>query len=215
MILSGNFDRRTKRILALHKPAGYEVTRPKIRGQASYPGQKTAYDLLPPELHEGGWVPVGRLDKESSGLILFVSEGPLVALLQKPGYLEKVYEVVVRGPVEAEHAEKIMKGVETPIGVLKAKAVELLENDGKLTRARVVLEEGKNRQVRRLFAALRDKKLGKPLKVMALKRIRIGPLELDVEEGKWRYLTEKETENLLATRPEAKNQLRSTDKCDG
>jgi 23S rRNA pseudouridine2605 synthase len=198
------------RIIALHKPKGYEVTRPKVLGHESYPGQKTVYSLLPPEFHEGGWVPVGRLDKESTGLILFVKAGPLVFQLQKPGNLEKVYEVLVRGPVQPEHVEKILEGVQTPIGILKAKAVEILPSldseqipkeqrggKGNKTRARVVLEEGKNRQVRRLFSGLRDVKFNKPLKVLELKRTRIGPLELDVESGQWRYLTDEETVAIL------------------
>lgn len=192
------------RILALNKPKGYEVTRPKAIGSEAYPGQKTVYDLLPPEFHEGGWVPVGRLDKDSTGLILFVKEGFLVGRLQKPGNLDKVYEVWVRGHVQPEHVEKILNGVETPIGVLKAKAVEVLGGAGPKTRARVVLEEGKNRQVRRLFAALKDLKFNKPLKVLELKRTRIGPLELDVESGKWRYLTDDETEALLNCIPPKK-----------
>jgi 23S rRNA pseudouridine2605 synthase len=185
------------RMLILNKPKTYEVTRPKSLDHKDYPSQKTVYSLLPPEFHAEGWVPVGRLDKDSTGLLLFVKEGFLVGQLQKPGNLEKVYEVLVRGHVQPEHVQKILEGVETPIGVLKAKAVEVRGMAGPKTRARVVLDEGKNRQVRRLFAALKDVKFNKPLKVLELKRTRIGPLALDVESGKWRYLTDSETETLL------------------
>jgi len=194
----------TQRILMLHKPKGYEVTRPAILGREAYPGQKTVYSILPPEFHEGGWVPVGRLDKDSTGLLLFVKEGFLVGRLQKPGNLDKVYEVWVRGHVQPEHVEKILKGVETPIGVLRAKEVKVMGGAGPKTRVRVVLDEGKNRQVRRLFSALRDLKHDKPLKVMELKRTRIGPLEMDVESGKWRFLSDEETVTLLKCIPPKK-----------
>jgi 23S rRNA pseudouridine2605 synthase len=187
----------SNRIIALHKPIGFEVTRPKVTGQQAYRGQKTVYELLPPEFHSEGWVPVGRLDKATSGLILFVREGRLVFKLQKPGNLEKVYEVWVRGPVEPEHLEKIREGVLTPIGILKAKAIEILGEDGNRTYARVVLDEGKNRQVRRLFAALWGKERQKPLKVLDLKRTHFGPIALDLEPGQWRFLTDGEVEQLL------------------
>lgn len=141
---------------------------------------------------------MGRLDKASTGLLLFVNEGPLVDLLQKPGSLEKVYEVEVEGPVEPHHAKNIMEGVRTPLGPLSAKSVELLATKGKRTWARVILEQGKNRQVRRLFAALRETEHGRPLRVRALKRTRFGPLTLDIGSGEWRYLTPLEVEALLA-----------------
>lgn len=187
----------TPRILLLHKPKGYEVTRPKALGAEGYPGQKTVYDLLPPEFHAEGWVPVGRLDKDSTGLLLFVKEGFLVSRLQKPGNFDKVYEVWVRGWVLPEHVDEALKGVETPIGVLKAKAVEVMGGAGPKTRVRVTLDEGKNRQVRRIFAAMRDQKFDKPLKVLELKRVRFGPQVLDVGSGEWRYLDETETRTLL------------------
>lgn len=68
----------TQRILMLHKPKGYVVTRPRVPGIEEVPVGKTVYSLLPPEFHAQGWVPVGRLDKDSTGLLLFVREGPLV-----------------------------------------------------------------------------------------------------------------------------------------
>jgi 16S rRNA U516 pseudouridylate synthase RsuA-like enzyme len=76
--------------------------------------------------------------------------------------------------------------------------VEILGTDGNLSCLRITLREGKNRHIRRLFNALRDNRLGKPLKVMALKRIRFGSTTLDLAEGKWRFLDPGETERLLA-----------------
>lgn len=192
------------RILMLHKPKGYEVTRPKTLESQNYPGQKTVYSLLPPEFHGQGWVPVGRLDKESTGLLLFVKEGLLVGRLQKPHNLEKVYEVVVRGYVQAENVEMALRGVESPVGVLLAKAVEIQGEAGPQTLVRVVLDEGKNRHIRRMFAGLKDLKVNKPLKVLELKRTFFGPVSLDIEPGAWRFLTDAETEALLKPRDDPK-----------
>jgi 23S rRNA pseudouridine2605 synthase len=186
-----------ERILMLHKPKGYEVTRPKTLSSEAYPGQKTVYALLPPKFHEERWMPVGRLDKDSTGLLLFVKEGFLIARLQKPHNLEKVYEVLTWGRVQPGHLAKMLAGVETPIGILKAKNVEILDESGHRTRVKVVLGEGKNRQIRRMFAGLKDGKTNRPIKVLELKRTHMGPLTLDVEPGLWRFLTEAETEALL------------------
>ena len=190
----------TPRLLLLYKPKGYEVTRPKTLSSEAYPGQKTVYSLLPDEFHEDGWVPVGRLDKDSSGLLLFVKEGFLVARLQKPGNMDKVYEVLVKGRVEQEHLKRIAKGVGTPLGPLAAKAVEVLDRLEFQTLLRVTLSEGKNKQIRRIFAGLKDGE-GKSMRVLELKRVRLGPIELDGEEGSWRYLSEAETQKLLAATP--------------
>src|ERR1700690_880742 len=89
--------KNSERILMLHKPKGVEVTRPKTPGDKKASAPKTVYSLLPPEFHAQGWVPVGRLDKDSSGLLMFVREGFLVRLLQTPGNIEKAYEVWVKG----------------------------------------------------------------------------------------------------------------------
>jgi len=193
------------RILLLHKPKGVEVTRPHSLDREAYPGQKTVYHVLPSEFHEQGWVPVGRLDKDSTGLLLFVREGFLVGRLQKPGALDKVYEVWVRGRVLPEHVEQALKGVSTPIGPLRAKAVTLKGGAGPKSRVEVVLDEGKNRHIRRLFAAMKDPVKNKVLKVTDLKRLRFGPVELDVPSGEWRFLNPEETDNLLSCFPRKKS----------
>ena len=192
------------RILVLHKPKGYEVTRPKTLEAETYPGQKTVYSLLPPEFHGEGWVPVGRLDKDSSGLLLFVKEGFLVARLQMPGNMDKVYEVLVRGRVQKENVENMLAGVETPIGLLLAKAVEVGDEAGLDTSVKVVLGEGKNRHIRRMFAGMKDLKSDKSLKVLELKRTHFGSVSLDIEPGAWRFLTEPETQALLRLIPPKK-----------
>ncbi|SRR5579871_169698 len=182
----------TQRILMLHKPKGYVVTRPRA---ALDP--KTVYSLLPPEFHAQGWVPVGRLDKDSTGLLLFVQEGPLVYRLQTPGHIDKTYEVWVKGRLRREHLENVLKGVETPIGLLKVKSVEVLGVVGPNTLLKVTLDEGKNRHIRRMFGALKDVQLQKFFKALDLTRISIGPVHLDTQPGQWRFLTEDETSSIL------------------
>lgn len=182
------------RVLMLHKPRGVVVTRSDERGR------KTVYGLLPDWALADGWVPVGRLDQDSTGLLLFVKEGALVEALTRPGACLKTYEVWVRGRVTEEHLDAIRRGVPSPVGVLTASSVELLGGAGPKSRLRVTLDEGKNRHIRRLFGALKDPKFGTPLKVVELKRTQIGSLALDIPSGSWRFLEEHEAQALLGGR---------------
>ena len=180
----------SKKLLVLHKPKGYVVTRSDERGR------KTVYDLLPQWVFDDGWMPIGRLDLESKGLLLFTRDGQVGNALTKPGGCTKVYEVWVRGHVTDAHLLEAKKGVESKYGLLKADA-QKVGMGGAKTKLRVALNEGKNRHIRRLFGALKDPKFGTPLKVLELKRISIGSFNLDVESGKWRYLTLDEEKMLV------------------
>ena len=182
----------SKKLLALNKPKGYVVTR------SDELGRKTVYDLLPDWVFHDGWMPIGRLDLESKGLILFTTDGKIGDALTKPGGCIKLYEVWVRGHVTDEHIAEAKIGVESKHGLLKAN-VEKIGMGGAKTKLRVALNEGKNRHIRRLFGALRDPKFGTPLKVLELKRISIGSFKLNIESGKWRYLTVEE-ERMLITK---------------
>lgn len=183
-------DNDSKKLLALNKPKGYIVTRSDERGR------KTVYDLLPDWVFTDGWMPIGRLDLESKGLLLFTRDGKVGNALTKPGNCIKIYEIWVRGHVTDEHIKAAIKGVESPHGLLKAKA-EKIGTGGAKTKLRVELEEGKNRHIRRLFGALKDPKFGTPLKVQSLNRISIGSFELNIESGKWRFLSLEEEKTLL------------------
>ena len=90
-----------------------------------------------------------------------------------------------------------MKGVESKDGLLKASGIEKKGIGGAKTKLRVEIDEGKNRHIRRLFGALKDPKFGTPLKVLELKRISIGGFKLDLEIGKWRYLSLEEERMLI------------------
>jgi len=181
----------SKKLLALNKPKGYVVTRSDERGR------KTVYDLLPDWVFDDGWMPIGRLDLESKGLLLFTTDGKIGHMLTKPKSCRKVYEIWVRGHVTEEHIAEAKRGVESKHGLLKALVVEKIGMGGAKTKLKVVIDEGKNRHIRRLFGAMKDQKFGTPLKVLELKRVSIGSFELDIESATWRYLLVEEERVLL------------------
>lgn len=173
-----------------HKPKGIVVTRNDELGR------KTVYDLLPDWVRKEGWQPVGRLDRDSRGLLLFVEDPSLIDKLSKPGSIAKIYDVWVRGHVTENHLNAMKTGVMTTIGELKCAEVEILGIVGPKTHLRVKLFEGKNRQIRRIFGALLDAEKNTPLKVLELKRTQFGFLELDLPSGQWRFLNAIEIKKL-------------------
>ncbi|KAB7884448.1 pseudouridine synthase [Poseidonibacter ostreae] len=177
-------------LFALNKPKGYLVTR------SDDLGRKTVYSLLPQWAFDNGWMPIGRLDLESKGLLLFTRSGKINDMLTKPGNCKKIYEVWVRGFVTQEHIEQARVGVESKYGLLKAK-VEKLGIGGAKTKLKIELEEGKNRHIRRLFGALKDPKFGTNLKVISLSRVSIGSFDSKIESGTWRFLSIEEEKLLL------------------
>ena len=181
----------SKNLLALNKPKGYIVTRSDERGR------KTVYDLLPDWVFDEGWMPIGRLDLESRGLLLFTKDGKIGNALTKPGGCQKVYEIWVRGHVTDEHIAAAKRGVQSKQDILKALEVEKIGMGGAKTKLKIIINEGKNRHIRRLFGALKDPKFNTPLKVVNLTRVSIGNFKLDIESAKWRYLTLAEEQTLL------------------
>ena len=131
--------------IILNKPAGYVVSRD---GQ----GSKTIYDLLPPELHH--LKPVGRLDKESSGLLLLTNDGQLAHELTHPSFQKvKIYEVELDKPLAPLHRQMISDhGIELEDGNSKLQLERLMEGNNQSWQ--VIMHEGRNRQIRRTFAAL-------------------------------------------------------------
>lgn len=177
--------------ILFNKPKGLLVTRKDEKQRA------TVYEALPPFLLKEGWVPIGRLDKLSRGLLLFTQHGNLVDRLTQPGTCEKYYDIIVRGRVSEEHLSDARKGVPSNFGLLKVHHVRKIREIGPKTHLRVILKEGKNRHIRRLFHSLKDPQYQTPLKVLDLKRIRIGTLTLDLPAGQWRYITQPEEKRLL------------------
>ena len=155
--------------LALNKPVGYVCSR---RAQGPAP---TIYSLLPPRYRE--LKTVGRLDKDSSGLIILTNDGDYAYRMTHPKFRKhKVYQVTLDKPLAPLHQQEISDdGVMLPDGVSKF----LVAKDKDAQHLTVTLSEGRNRQIRRTFAAL-------GYKVVALHRTEFGPLKLtDLKPGKF------------------------------
>lgn len=134
--------------IMLNKPTGYVCSRD---GQ----GSKTIYDLLPENLHN--LKPVGRLDKDSSGLLLLTNDGELANKLTHPSFeKEKVYEVVLNKPLTGSDQQKIEQGVTVEAYVSRLQLQKLATDKHLVPNSYflVILTEGKNRQIRRTFSAL-------------------------------------------------------------
>ncbi len=174
------------RVLLFHKPRGLIVS---LRDER---GRRTVYDALPAWVVAQGLRAIGRLDQDSRGLLLLTDDGKLAERVLRPGAHEKTYEVWVRGRVTPAHRDQLLRGVKTTLGVMRASAVELRGGAGPKSRLQVTLREGKNRQIRRMLGALLDPQRGTPLKVLELKRVALGPLQLDVASGQWRELSPAE-----------------------
>ncbi len=184
-------DQSTTKIFMFHKPKGVVVTRKDEQGR------RTVYDCLPVWVFRDGWVPIGRLDRDSRGLLLFTQDGQLVERLTRPHAYLKTYELWVRGRVNDAHIAQIKSGVVAQGELLKAMEVQLLGGAGPKSHVLVVLDEGKNRHLRRMFAQLKDPLHGTALKVMDLKRIAFGSVKLDIPSGSWRFLTSEEVDSLI------------------
>ena len=173
--------------LMLHKPAGLLSATQDRR-------QRTVLDLLPEHLRRRGLFPVGRLDKDTEGLLLLTNDGPLGHDLLSPRkHVDKVYYARVEGTVDREDAEALAGGMTLGDGLRCLPAG--LEPLGDGSECLVTLREGKYHQVKRMLAAR-----GKP--VVYLKRLSMGPLRLDpaLEPGEWRPLTREERAALAGIR---------------
>ena len=171
--------------LMLHKPAG-------LLSATEDPRQKTVLDLLPPHLRRVGLFPVGRLDKDTEGLLLLSNDGPLAHRLLSPRrHVDKVYFVRVEAPLTEEDSAAFAEGMTLEDGLHCLPAG--LERLADPCEGLVTLREGKFHQVKRMLAAR-----GKP--VVYLKRLSMGPLTLDegLEKGAWRALEQGEIEALRA-----------------
>ncbi|MCP4263998.1 MAG: rRNA pseudouridine synthase [Candidatus Brocadiaceae bacterium] len=189
--MSLNFRSNSSCFIMFHKPKGVIVT------LSDEKNRRTVYDVLPGFLFEDGWMPVGRLDRDSRGMLLFTREGGLIDRITKPGQCIKIYEVWIRGRITKEQLRQTLRGVKTTIGILKLERVEISGYAGPKTRLLVELLEGKNRHIRRVFGALQDVQYQTPLKVLDLKRIQIGNIKLDIPSSRWRFLTNKEEKSLV------------------
>jgi len=164
--------------IALNKPRDYVTS-------CDHPGEKIVLDLV--DISERIY-PVGRLDKDSTGLLLLTNDGRLHHRLSHPSFNhEKEYEVTVASHITDGALRSLEKGI--PMMGTKTRPAKIKRISSK--RFRIILKEGKNRQIRRMVS-----KIGS--RIDGLKRIRISNIKLGkLSEGSWRYLGEKEKEGLL------------------
>lgn len=167
----------------MNKPKGYVCTVKDDKGR------KTVMELLPKLSTRV--VPVGRLDYDSEGLLLFTNDGELINRLTHPRHeIPKTYMVRVEGSVPESALAKLRAGVELDGKVTNKATVRLVSADDKFSKFSVTITEGRNRQVRRMFESI-----GK--EVVFLKRIKIGDLSLSgIDRGKCRPLSRAEIEYL-------------------
>ena len=159
------------RVIVYHKPVGELVTR------SDPEGRPTVFDKLP-KLSPGRWVAIGRLDLNSSGLLLFTDSGELANRLMHPRQeIEREYELRVQGGLSEEAMRRLRGGIEIEDGPARFKHLEPLSNrkDAGTNRwYRAVLAEGRNREVRRMVEAA-------GARVSRLMRVRFGPVALPVD----------------------------------
>ncbi len=166
--------------IALNKPGEYVTS-------CDHPGEKIVLDLvdIPERIY-----PVGRLDKDSTGLLLLTNDGRLHHRLSHPSFdHEKEYEVTVASHITDGALRSLEKGL--PVMGTKTRPAKIKRISSK--RFRIILKEGRNRQIRRMVGKVGGRVIG-------LKRIRISNIKLGkLSEGSWRYLGKKEKEGLLET----------------
>ena len=153
-------------------------------------GRRTVLDILPEKYRHTRLYPVGRLDKDTTGLLLLTNDGDLTYRLTHPKFeYEKEYLAAIKGSLKKEEKQQLQRGILLEDGVTspaKIREVSLTPFNYSVT-----IHEGRKRQVRRMFERLR-------YKVIALKRIRLGQLSLgDLKEGEVRLLSAKETKLLF------------------
>ena len=134
--------------------------------------------------------PVGRLDRNTTGLLLLTNDGDLAAKLMHPKYeKKKIYQVTLDKPVSVEHMQQIASGIELEDGEIHADAISYVDENN-LAIVGIEIHSGRNRIVRRIF-----KHLG--YRVYKLDRVYFAGLtKKDLPRGRWRYLTEDEVRNL-------------------
>jgi pseudouridine synthase len=172
--------------IMLNKPQGYIVT-------ATDPyNRKTVFELLP-DLPARVF-PVGRLDMQSTGLLLLTNDGDFAnAILHPKNKIPKTYIVKIKGRLNFAHLKKLQEGITLDEGVVVAAKIFVKSFNKKqgVTKLRITIHEGKKRQIRRMIEAVGSS-------VISLKRVQIGNLRLgSLPEGTWRFLKDKEVAELI------------------
>lgn len=169
--------------IKLNKPKGYACTAKDEKGR------KTIYDLVKTDER---LFSIGRLDYDTEGLIILTNDGDFANKVAHPKYaIDKEYHVTIEGDIKESELAVLRKGVVIDGERMPSAKVEFLSSDDKFTKLSVVINEGMNRQVRRMFEAI-----GKSIRL--LKRVRIGKVKLGgVKRGDFRDLTDEELNSLV------------------
>jgi len=181
---------KERRLIIYHKPVGQVTTRNDPEGRP------TVFDQLP-RLRGGRWVAVGRLDINTSGLLLFTTDGQLANTLMHPRHeIEREYAVRVLGEVTPEMIRRLKEGVMLDDTLAKAQDVKVGGGEGANRWYNIVLKEGRNREIRRLWESL-------GVKVNRLIRVRFDSITLprDLRAGSHLELTEQQMASLVKLTP--------------
>lgn len=182
-----NLEESLPKILLYHKPEGEIVSRHDPEGRPS------VFDKLP-HLRSSKWIAIGRLDFNTSGLLIFTTDGVLANRLMHPRFeVEREYAVRILGELTPGQMTQLTTGVELDDGLAAFSYLAEQGGEGINHWYRVILKEGKNREVRRMFEAI-------GLTVSRLMRVRFGPVNLPprIKRGQWLELEEKEIRRLLS-----------------
>lgn len=166
-----------------YKPAGYITT------MEDENGRKTIYDILPEEVQN--LKPVGRLDKDSTGLLILTNDGDFIQSLSHPSVkVPKVYRVCAQGKLNLNELELMQKGIEIEKGQIAYAYAQIIDFEGKNTVLNITLYQGLNRQIRKMLDILGHS-------VISLKRISMGPVDLSgLKKGQFKYLKPKQVEQI-------------------
>jgi 23S rRNA pseudouridine2605 synthase len=181
-----HFAERVPRVLLYHKPEGEIVSRDDPQGRPS------VFNALP-RLRGGRWIAIGRLDFNSCGLLLFTSDGALANRLMHPRYgIDREYAVRVLGEIDEAALARLTTGIELEDGPAKFIRLRPAGGEGANHWYNVTLDEGRNREVRRMFDAV-------GVTVSRLMRVRYGPIVLpsNLKRGQCRELEPEEVKTLL------------------
>lgn len=170
--------KENKIYIALNKPIGY------ISSRKDEQNRKTVIDILPIDEYI---YPIGRLDYNTSGLLLLTNDGEVANTIIHPRYkIPKTYIVEIDNFFANEHIKNFEKGVLLEDGLTLPAEIKILDRTKQKTSLEITIYEGKNRQIRRMFEQFN-------YRIKTLKRIRIGEIYLDnLQTGKFRYLNQKE-----------------------
>ncbi len=185
---------REKAYLMLHKPAGTECSQKPSTWPSIYTLLPSPLRLRPQKSAVQGVQAVGRLDQDTTGLLLLSDDGQFIHRMNSPKkHVPKIYEITAKHPLEDKQVQRLLEGVvlEDDPKPVRAAACEIAEPEGGRLHLRLTLTEGKYHQVKRMLAAVGNR-------VEALHRSRIGALALpdDLLPGQWRWLSESDLARL-------------------